>query len=137
MTFVHRTIAGLLLVLTVAWGTAAQAQIDGGGRTALQNVAGGVVRVRSPGKLVIAGVARAQQAITPGFVGVTITETSRPTEPRALFLVDAIEAIFSQLNQLIIFFEDLLLARAGLPSRLSASLFSSQGLLSGSVGPSE
>lgn len=137
MTIVHRTIAGLLLVLTVAWGTAAQAQIDAGGRTALQNVAGGAVRVRSPGKMVIAGVARAQQAITTGLVGVNITETSRPTEPRAQFLVDAIEAIFSQLNQLIVFFEDLLLARAGLPSLIPASLFGSLGQLSGSAGPSE
>ncbi len=137
MTIMPRTIIGLLLVFAASWGTAAQAQIDAGGRTALQNVSGGAVRGRSPGNLVIAGVARAQQAITPGLVGVTITETSRPTEPRAQFLVDAIDAIFSQLNQLIVFFEDLLLARAGLPSRIPASLFGSQGSATGSAGPSE
>jgi hypothetical protein len=60
------------------------------------------------------GLVRAQNAIPLGRIGFNVTETSRPLSFRTEFLVDAIEIFFRDLNLVLPFFEDLLLARAGL-----------------------
>jgi len=93
----------------------ASAQIIDGG-TAYDNVR--TAGLRAPGNLVNTGVARAQGNIILPFGGVEITATERPKTPKAIFLVDALNAIFDQVDTLIFFFDNLLRARAGLPPRL-------------------
>ena len=95
------------------------------GRTALENVAGGAVGLRSPGNMVQAGVARTVDHIVLGRIGyrdITETEASRPTSPRAQFLSDALEAVFEQLNLAIQYFENLLRVRAGLPPEIPGDI---------------
>jgi hypothetical protein len=65
--------------------------------------------------MVGAGVARAQAAANFARGGIEITETSRPTSPRAVFLSDAVKIIFDQLNSALLLLENTLRLRAGLP----------------------
>jgi len=65
--------------------------------------------------MVGAGVVRAQEAADFARGGIEIVETTRPTSPRAVFLSDAIEIIFDQLNSTLLYLGNILLQRAGLP----------------------
>ena len=85
------------------------------GQHASDNVNGGALAARSPGNMVSAGVGRALAAADFAKGGIEITETTRPISPRAVFLVDAIEIIFDQLNSALLLFENVLRLRAGLP----------------------
>lgn len=94
------------------------------GRTAFDNLraTGG----RSPGRMVTAGLARAQATAAGGRAQVAapqITETLRPTPIRAQFLADVIEILFEQLEQTFLFLGSRWLARAGLGPLLPADLF--------------
>ena len=85
------------------------------GQHATDNVNGGALAARSPGNMVSAGVARAREAADFARGGIEIVETTRPISPRAVFLVDAIEIIFNQLNSALLLLENALRLRAGLP----------------------
>ena len=105
-----------------AWNGVARAQATsttpgtpGLGQHPFDNVSGGALAARSPGNMVSAGVGRAQAAADFARGGIEIVETSRPTSPRAVFLVDAIEIIFEQLNLTLLYLGDILRQRAGLP----------------------
>jgi hypothetical protein len=65
--------------------------------------------------MVGAGVVRAKEAADFARGGIEIVETTRPTSPRATFLVDAIEILFDQLNSTLLYLGNILLQRAGLP----------------------
>jgi len=107
----------------LAWDALARAQTStptspgtpGLGQYASDNVSGGSLRARSPGNMVGAGVVRAQEAADFARGGIEIVETTRPTSPRAVFLSDAIEIIFDQLNSTLLYLGNILLQRAGLP----------------------
>ena len=85
------------------------------GQHASDNVSGGALAARSPGNMVSAGVVRASAAADFARGGIEIVETTRPISPRAVFLVDAIEIIFNQLNSALLLLENALRLRAGLP----------------------
>ncbi len=107
------------LVAVAAFSTApAVGQTPLAGQTALQNVNAGALAARAPGNMVIAGVARAIEAANFFRAPIIITETSRETSAKAVFLVDAIEILLQQINTVLFFFEDLLLRRAGYDSIL-------------------
>ena len=114
MNRIRRQLA-ITTVFALVGAPIASAQLIQGG-TAYDNVR--TAGLRAPGNLVNAGLARAQENIILPFGGVEITETERPQTPKAIFLVDAIEAIFEQVDTLLFFFDNLLRARAGLPPRL-------------------
>lgn len=106
----------------LAWNGVARAQATsttpgtpGLGQHPFDNVSGGAVAARAPGNMVNAGVGRAQAAADFARGGIDIVETSRPMSPRAVFLVDAIEIIFEQLNRTLLYLGNILLQRAGLP----------------------
>jgi hypothetical protein len=81
-----------------------------------ENVGGGALSQRAPGRMVQAGVARAQEAVSLPGPTYDITETLPTITRRTAFLVTAIQASFAALNQALTFFEDLLFRRAGLPT---------------------
>ena len=66
--------------------------------------------------MVNAGVARVQQAANFARGGIDIVETTIPTSPGDVFLADAIEILFEQLNSTLLYLGNILLQRAGLPS---------------------
>jgi len=74
---------------------------------------------RTPGALVNSGVARTltNTALAQGVIDITEPAPTE-VEPGKVFLVDAIEILFEQLNESLLFFENLLRARAGLPPRI-------------------
>lgn len=122
----HSTWLTGLATAAVALGLSvpANAQDVMEGRTAFENLrgAGG----RAPGRMVTAGLARAQETAAGGRAQVTapqITETSRPTPIRAQFLADVIEILFEQLEATFLFLGNRWLARAGLGPLLPADLF--------------
>ncbi len=105
----NSTIVAALLVGAMSMPIGAQVIIDGGrARDNLRSAAG-----RAPGNMVSAGVGRALAHANSFWAPVQITETSRPSTARALFVADAIEILFGQLNDAIMLFQNLLLARAG------------------------
>ena len=99
----------------LAWNAVARSQVIIQGQHASDNVTGGALAARAPGNMVNAGVGRAQAAANFARGGIEIVETSRPMSPRAVFLVDAIEIIFEQLNRTLLSLGNILLQRAGLP----------------------
>jgi len=113
----RKTLATWVAVLIVGGGLTSPVigQMTEGG-TAFDNLQ--TVGARAPGNMVTAGVARALETVVFPFGGVTITESSRPQSPKATFFVDAINAIFDQVDTLVLFFDNLLRARAGLPLTL-------------------
>ena len=78
-----------------------------------QNV-GAAIGARAPGRMVQAGIGRAQNAVTLPRPVYNITETLPPISRRTAFLVTAIQSSFVALNSALAFFEDLLFRRAGL-----------------------
>ena len=111
-----RNVPVMSLGLLILCGTPALGQtIISGGYAHVNAATSGA---RAPGRMVNAGVVRALSAINLARRGVTITETERPMSFAATFLAEALPAIFEELNQAIIFFENLLRARAGLPLRV-------------------
>jgi hypothetical protein len=109
--------AGFCLVcsLPVAGETNEWGQTTLGGRPDQNVTAAGA---RSPGSMVNAGVVRGQLASGFAQSPIEITEpTPTGIEPRQQFLIDAIESLFAQLNETLLFFENLLRARAGLGPR--------------------
>jgi len=106
-----------LVVLSLS--TPAFAQVMAPGMTPLEAVSSGAVRSRAPGNMVTAGVAAALALADAARGGVEITETACPTSIRAQLLADSIAAVFEQLNQLLVGFTNLLLARAGLTTPAS------------------
>jgi len=83
-------------------------------QTALDNAA--AAGARSPGNMVTAGVA--QHQAFGGHVTV-ITEAGPPeVEPFRQAIVASLEILFEQLNQALLLFHNLLLARAGRPPAL-------------------
>lgn len=90
----------------------------------LQNVGGGALANRAPGNMVSAGVARTITAADFGRSIIEITEEPPGPDPKAIFLVEAIEEIFSQLNRALLLFENVLRLRAGLEPRVPIDLSS-------------
>jgi len=112
---------GMIGVLGYVFASPAFGQLGGfptqtvpPGSFAHENVSG--ARSRAPGNLVSAGVARARAANNSGVQGFEITETDNG-DPSfwTEFLTRAIPIVFGQINQAIVLFENLLLARAGQP----------------------
>ncbi len=101
----------------VVWAqaTSTTAGTPGLGQHPFDNVSGGSLALRAPGNMVNAGVARSQAAADFARGGIDIVETTKPMSPRAVFLVDAIEIIFEQLNRTLLYLGDILRQRAGLP----------------------
>lgn len=108
---------------------AAVAQVPPSGQTAADNVRGGSVRGRNPGRMVQNGVARHQDFSDRQAAGTEITEP--PTDPPFPGLVsELLDIVFTQINEAITAFRNLLLARAGQipsPSNLGALIGSSAG----------
>lgn len=101
--------------IVLAWNLPVRSQVIIEGQHASDNVTGGAVAARAPGNMVNAGVRRAQEAASFARNGIEIVETTRPQSPRTVFLVDAIEIIFEQLNKTLLELGAILLQRAGLP----------------------
>ncbi|MEK7732344.1 MAG: hypothetical protein AAB363_10860 [Planctomycetota bacterium] len=104
----------------LAWNGVARSQtttpgVPTLGQRASDNVSAGALAARSPGNMVGAGVVRAREAADFARGGIEIVETTRPISPRAVFLVEAIEIIFKQLNLTLLYLGDVLRQRAGLP----------------------
>lgn len=97
----------------LSFSAAVHAQSDMAGGTASQNLR--ATGARSPGNMVGDSLARVLGARNDGRAGVEITQTSRPTSPRAQFLAEAAQIILDQVNQLVVFFQNMLLVSAGLP----------------------
>jgi len=115
MATVYQLKTNLLVVsacLTLAGS--AQGQLATPGQSPLEAASGGAVRNLAPGNMVSAGVGAALAFGDFARGGVEITETSRPTSIRAQALADSIQTLFNQFNVLLVFLEDLLLARADL-----------------------
>jgi hypothetical protein len=72
--------------------------------------------------MVSAGVARTLIKANEGRGIIEITEEPPAPDPKATFLIEAIESVFEQINQAILLFENLLRARAGLPPRVPIDL---------------
>jgi hypothetical protein len=100
-------------VTTLIAPSTASAQIFPAGTTALDDVSGGAIRGRAPGRLVQDGVARHVTFNDPQFSRPEITEIELPTSRRAIFLSQALESLFDQLNTAIEAFAALLQVRAG------------------------
>lgn len=98
----------------------AQQELDGGGRTALENARGGEVRRRSPGNMVQAGVAQAEMFGRGAAIGVDVTDTEEPPSIFAELLAESITFLFEQVNEAIDMFTNLLLLRAGESPDLSS-----------------
>jgi len=117
----RRRCGNLLVILSAAmlWTTPpATAQTILDGFPVLDNVSAGALSARSPGNMVSAGVARSLAAADFARSPVEITETSTPVSPRVVFLVDAVEIIFEQIDRAILLFENLLRLRGGLAPAL-------------------
>jgi len=112
----YRTVSRISLGFAVLWATPGFGQTIINGGTAAENVS--TAAGRTPGQMVNAGVARALAAANFARTGVTITETREPMSITAVALVNALPTLFTQLNVVIAYFEDLLRARAGLPPRV-------------------
>lgn len=91
-------------------------------QNALQNVSAGALAARSPGNMVSAGVGRTLTAADFGRSIIEIAEQPLGPDPKAIFLADAVEEIFSQLNRALLLFENVLRLRAGLPPRVPIDL---------------
>ena len=123
MMRVRKWLVGIVAIgVVLAWNAVVTAQTTpttpgtpGLGQHASDNVSGGAIAARSPGNMVGAGVARAHEAADFARAGIEIVETTRPMSPRATFLVEAIEIVFEQLNQTLLYLGNILLQRAGLP----------------------
>jgi len=118
-----RFVWAVAVAAVFAWSAVARAQTTssapgtpGLGQHASDNVSGGALAARSPGNMVNAGVARVQQAANFARGGIDIVETTIPTSPGDVFLADAIEILFEQLNSTLLYLGNILLQRAGLPS---------------------
>ncbi len=117
MTIRNHYVAAVVFFLGVcflAGSASAQAPPIITGFPPSQNV-GGAIGARAPGRLVQAGIGRAQNAVTLPRPAYNITETIPPISRRTAFLVTAIQTTFTALNSALAFFEDLLFRRAGLP----------------------
>lgn len=102
----------LLAALPAAAQTNEWGQVTLGGRPD-QNVR--AAGARTPGSMVNAGVARGQLASQFAQAPIEITDpTPTDLEPRQEFLIDAIEILFEEFNELLLFFGNLLRERAGL-----------------------
>ncbi len=109
----------ILACVVVAVCTApAQAQFAGGANDP-SNVAGftagentGTVGARAPGNLVAASITRTLRHIASPRLGFRVTDT-RSLNPRQIFLIDAINIVFRQVNTALTLFESVLLARSG------------------------
>ena len=86
-------------------------------------------------------LARALEAGNAARAGIEITETSRPTSPRAQFVAEAVQIILDQVNQLVVFFQNLLLVSAGLPPIVPTDILppttGTEGADSTDLGPLE
>jgi len=94
----------VLLESSVAWG---QVIIDT--FPALDNVSANSLRARAPGNMVQAGVARAKQVARPDIVN-----TEVPPSIKAIFLAEAIDIIFDDINNALLLVINLFRARAGI-----------------------
>ena len=88
----------------------------------LRNVGGGALAARSPGNMVSAGVGRTLAAADFGRAIIEITEQPPGPDPKATFLSQAVEEIFSQLNRALLLLENVLRLRAGLEPRVPTDL---------------
>ncbi|MEK6675697.1 MAG: hypothetical protein AABZ47_08590 [Planctomycetota bacterium] len=121
---INKTVVFTLLILGLAYSlnpNHAQAQLALPGQTALQNVASGPLHARAPGNLVQAGVAQAVNFGRGAAIGVEVSATEETPSARDLLFEAAITELFSQLNQAITLFHNLLLARAGRQPTLNLS----------------
>ncbi len=74
---------------------------------------------RAPGTMVNSAVARTLANAAAARPFIEITEVHEPgSEPRHEFLIETIEIVFEQVDTALLFFENLLRARAGLPPRV-------------------
>ncbi len=100
------------LVVTLA-ASSAPAQITNGG-TASQNVRGS--GARSPGRMVIAGLVRANEAVRDPFAQPQITEVPPLIGGfNTIFFPQVIEVLAQQITDFFEFFANLFLQRAGWP----------------------
>jgi len=121
-----RFLAAALLALAVA-PTGALAQLAPEfppGINTEQNARRNVLTsgARAPGTMVNAGVVRTLAAANAAQRIIEITEEPPGPDPKATFLIAAIETVFEQLNRAILLFENVLRARAGLPPRVPIDL---------------
>ncbi len=111
-------------VSLLAFTSVGQAQEILGG-TAADNVSGGALAARAPGRMVNAGIGRSVGFAEFARSVPNITDLdSGELSPRQMFLVDAIDIVFDQLNLAILGFHNLFLARAGEPPYIPADMLS-------------
>ncbi len=111
-TSVSKVLCGVLLT-SLGLAQSAGAQLISWEQNPLDNVSSGSVRNRAPGNMVSAGVFQAREFITTSRAGVEIIDPAPPDSIRAQALADILANLFDQINQLLLLFENLLLARAG------------------------
>lgn len=100
----------------------ARGQVSPPGQSARDNSRSGAVASRSPGNLVIAGLARTIEAANLARAGVEIIETERSTSIGDQLLADSITIIFDQLNLAIVLLENLFRAQEGQPPVIPTSI---------------
>lgn len=106
-----KTVTATVMVACLTTIAPAQSIVRGG--TARQNAR--TAAGRSPGNMVSAGIARAQDAIIVPLDGsVSITDTSRTPSIGTTALVETIRIFFEQLNEFLLFLGTRLFQRAGL-----------------------
>lgn len=108
-------IAVLIVLSILALTPGGYAQSFPSGQTAADNARAGSVRLRDPGNMVNAGVAAAIDFSNNAQAPIEIVVTSLPTSIRAQLIADSLQIVFDELNQAIVLFHNLLLARAGKP----------------------
>lgn len=121
-----------IAAIVVAVAAPAQAQLAGGDtiqspQAVWNNSNAGAVAQRSPGNMVAAGVARAQLTNRSASPHIQITETGGELSPGKMFLIDAIGIIFSDLNLAIVAIHNVILAQAGEPPVIPASILPDLG----------
>jgi len=93
-------------------------ELDGGGRTAYENVRPGQVAQNRPGRMVQDGLAQQRQFNRGLNLTVQVTEGEEIPTPYQEFLAESITTLFDQVVFLIEAFQDRLNRRAGRPSSL-------------------
>jgi len=107
-----------ILIGTCADGAFARA---GENQAVRANVSGGAVRSRAPGNMISAAVGRYQLAHNAALAGVEIVDTPEPSIA-SMALAESLGILFQQLNNAIVAFHNLLLARAGRPPIIPPTL---------------
>ena len=107
-------LAGAVL-LTAVWTVTAQqeSELDTGASVVWESTSPGALAQRDPGRLVAGGIARFNDFQNFAFSPPEITQTSKPPKVATLLKVQALEALFENLNAALLLLDNAIRAQAG------------------------